>query len=59
MTPQEKEVVRLIARGASNKEAAEELFVSIKTIQYHLTRIYTKVGVRSRTELVAMLLEPK
>jgi DNA-binding CsgD family transcriptional regulator len=59
LTPQEKAVVRLIARGASNKDAAEELFVSIKTIQYHLTRIYTKVGVRSRTELVAMLLEPK
>ncbi|GHF35290.1 DNA-binding CsgD family transcriptional regulator [Amycolatopsis bartoniae] len=35
----------------SNKEVAAELFLSSKTVQYHLTRVYAKFGVRSRTEL--------
>lgn len=53
LTPQEAAVVELVARGRTNKEAAEELYVSVKTIQYHLTRIYAKLGLRSRVELAA------
>ncbi|MCR6487413.1 LuxR C-terminal-related transcriptional regulator [Amycolatopsis sp. OK19-0408] len=53
LTPQEEAVTRLVARGMSNKEVAAELFLSGKTVQYHLTRVYAKLGVRSRTELVA------
>lgn len=53
LTPQEQAVVDLVARGLSNREAAAELYLSTKTIQYHLTRIYAKLGVRSRTELAA------
>ncbi len=42
-----------MAIGHSNKEVAAELFLSVKTVQYHLTRIYTKLGIRSRAELAA------
>ena len=53
LTAQEQAVVRLVAGGVTNKEAAQELFVSVKTVQYHLTRTYAKLGVSSRTELAA------
>ncbi|MDL5156165.1 helix-turn-helix transcriptional regulator [Actinomycetospora termitidis] len=54
LTAQEAAVVRLVSTGMSNKDVASELQVSPKTVQYHLTRIYTKVGVRSRTELARL-----
>ncbi|MFC7339858.1 LuxR C-terminal-related transcriptional regulator [Saccharopolyspora griseoalba] len=53
LTPQEEAVTRLVARGMSNKEVAAELFLSSKTVQYHLTRVYAKLGIRSRAELAA------
>jgi DNA-binding CsgD family transcriptional regulator len=54
LTAQETAVVDLVARGLSNKDAAAELHVSPKTVQYHLTRIFTKLGVRSRAELAGL-----
>lgn len=54
LTAQEEAVAGLVATGLSNREVASELFVSMKTVQYHLTRIYAKLGVRSRTELAAL-----
>lgn len=54
LTPQERAVADLVAAGKSNKEAAGELFLSVKTIQYHLTRAYAKLGLRSRSELAAL-----
>ncbi|MGY1638130.1 LuxR C-terminal-related transcriptional regulator [Geodermatophilus sp. SYSU D00742] len=54
LTPQERTVTGLVASGLSNREVAAELYVSEKTVQYHLTRIYTKLGVRSRAELAAL-----
>ncbi|MGV0837530.1 LuxR C-terminal-related transcriptional regulator [Mycolicibacterium thermoresistibile] len=54
LTPQEEAVTSLVARGLSNREVAAELYVSPKTVQYHLTRIYAKLGVRSRSELAAL-----
>ncbi len=54
LTPQEDAVSSLVAQGLSNREVAAELYVSPKTVQYHLTRIYAKLGVRSRAELVAL-----
>lgn len=53
LTPQEEAVAALVAQGRSNKEVAAELFLSVKTVQYHLTRIYAKLGIRSRSELAA------
>ena len=51
LTPQELEVALAVARGATNREVAAALFVSPKTIEVHLSRIFRKLGVRSRTEL--------
>lgn len=57
LTPQEETVAELVASGLANREVASRLFVSPKTVQYHLTRIYTKLGVRTRTELAARFAE--
>lgn len=54
LTPQEDAVTALVAQGLSNREVAAELYVSPKTVQYHLTRVYAKLGVRSRAELAAL-----
>ena len=53
LTPQERAVARLVAMGMSNRQVAAELFVSVKTVQFHLTHVYTKLGVGSRAELAA------
>ncbi|MEV4633736.1 LuxR family transcriptional regulator [Rhodococcus coprophilus] len=53
LTPQERAVAALVAAGHTNKEVAGELFLSVKTVQYHLTRVYSKFGIRSRSELAA------
>ncbi|MCZ0999474.1 AAA family ATPase [Streptomyces mirabilis] len=57
LTPQEQAVARLVADGASNQQTAVELFISVKTVQYHLTHIYSKLGIRSRGELAARFRE--
>jgi DNA-binding CsgD family transcriptional regulator len=51
LTAQERQVAQIVAEGATNRETATRLFVSTKTIETHLGRIYRKLGVRSRTEL--------
>jgi DNA-binding NarL/FixJ family response regulator len=51
LTPQELQIARFIAAGATNREAAADLFLSPKTIETHLTRIYRKLGLRSRSQL--------
>jgi len=53
LTAQELAVARLVAVGMSNRQVASELFISIKTVQFHLTHIYAKLGVSSRAELAA------
>ena len=51
----ERQVADLAARGATNKEIAAALFMSVKTVEAHLTRVYRKLDVRSRTELASQL----
>jgi DNA-binding CsgD family transcriptional regulator len=55
LTPQELEIARLVAECATNREAAAALYLSPKTIEAHLSRIYRKLRVRSRTELARRL----
>lgn len=55
LTAHELQVASLVVRGATNREAAATLFVSPKTIDYHLGNIYRKLEVRSRTELTRLL----
>ena len=50
-------MARLVAVGMSNRQVAAELFVSVKTVQFHLTHIYAKLGISSRAELAAQFRE--
>lgn len=52
LTPQELQVALVVADGATNVEAAAQLFLSPKTIEFHLSNIYRKLGIRSRAQLV-------
>jgi len=52
LTKTERKIVNLVAGGLSNSQVGERLFVSPRTIANHLTRIYDKLGVSSRTQLV-------
>jgi DNA-binding CsgD family transcriptional regulator len=51
LTPTERDVVRLVADGLANNEIAARLFVSRRTVQTHLTHVYTKLGINSRVQL--------
>jgi DNA-binding CsgD family transcriptional regulator len=53
LTPQELAVTRLVVSGMTNREVAEQLMVSTKAIEFHLSHVYTKLGVRTRSELRA------
>jgi predicted ATPase/class 3 adenylate cyclase/DNA-binding CsgD family transcriptional regulator len=52
LTPTERDVVRLVREGLGNKDIATRLFVSPRTVQTHLTHVYTKLGLSSRVQLV-------
>jgi DNA-binding CsgD family transcriptional regulator len=56
LTPREREVLRLIARGRSNGEIGGELFISTKTASVHVSNILAKLGVSTRTEAAALAL---
>jgi DNA-binding CsgD family transcriptional regulator len=51
LTATEAKIADLVVLGRRNREIAGELFMSVATVEAHLTRIYRKLGVRSRTEL--------
>ncbi|MCG5218622.1 helix-turn-helix transcriptional regulator [Streptosporangium sp. KLBMP 9127] len=53
LTPRELEVLGLVARGKSNREVAEELYISVKTVSVHVSNILAKLGVASRGEAAA------
>jgi DNA-binding NarL/FixJ family response regulator len=56
LTAREREILNLLARGRSNRDIAEELFITNKTVKNHLSRIYEKIGVHSRAEAMALWL---
>jgi DNA-binding CsgD family transcriptional regulator len=55
LTPTEERVAALVAAGGTYREVADALFISPKTVQWNLSKIYRKLGVRSRAELAAKL----
>jgi DNA-binding CsgD family transcriptional regulator len=55
LTLAERRVAELVAGGATNRAAADQLFVSVRAVEVHLTSIYRKLRIRSRTELAALL----
>ncbi len=52
LSPREAEILRLAARGMSNKEIADSLFLSLRTVKAHLTNIFNKMGCGSRTDAI-------
>jgi DNA-binding CsgD family transcriptional regulator len=58
LTPSERRVAQMAAEGHTNREVAQALFVSPKTVEVHLSSAYRKLGIRSRSQLAATLAEP-
>ena len=58
LTETERRVAELVANGQTNREVADGLFVSLRTVEANLSRVYQKLGVRSRTQLVHRLVSP-
>lgn len=56
VTPREKQVLLLIAAGASNKEIALELRVSVRTVERHITNVYRKIGARGKADATAWVV---
>ncbi|HET9082972.1 MAG TPA: helix-turn-helix transcriptional regulator, partial [Candidatus Limnocylindrales bacterium] len=57
LTATERQVVDLVAAGRTNKEIADTLFMSVHTVEAHLTRLFRSLGVQSRTELARLVLD--
>ena len=55
LTPAERRVAEVVAGGATNRAAADQLFVSVRAVEVHLTSIYRKLGIHSRSELAGLL----
>ena len=52
LTPTERRIAEAVAEGKTNREVAAELFISVKTVEANLSRVFHKLGVRSRAELI-------
>ena len=57
LTPQERQVATLVRQGLSNRDTAARLFVSPRTVDFHLRNVFTKLAVSSRAELTALSLD--
>jgi DNA-binding NarL/FixJ family response regulator len=55
LTPGERRVAELVASGRTNREVAAALFLAERTVEAHLSHVYAKLGIRSRTELARVL----
>ncbi len=57
LTPTERRIAGLVAEGLKNREIAQTVFLSVATVEAHLTRIYRKLGIRSRSELTRLVAD--
>ena len=52
LTPREAEIAELVSEGRSNREIGDMLFILEKTVKFHLTKVYKKLNVKSRAQLI-------
>jgi DNA-binding CsgD family transcriptional regulator len=57
LTAQQERIAALVAGGATNREVAEQLFLSPRTVDHHLRNVFSRLGVRSRTELTRLMIQ--
>lgn len=56
LTPAERRVAEAVAGGATNQQIASRLFLSLRTVESHLGRVYRKLGIANRTQLAGLLV---
>jgi DNA-binding NarL/FixJ family response regulator len=57
LTPQERQIAELVSSGATNRDIGDELFLSVRTVEYHLHKMFRKLGLASRHALARLVLE--
>jgi DNA-binding NarL/FixJ family response regulator len=55
LTPHQLQIARLAVAGATNREVAEKLFLSTRTVDHHMRQIFARLGIRSRTDLAKLI----